>query len=247
MKQEKRRLFSRGTLVLLMAAFGLSCSSYGIADLLHNSQERLVFFLSTPTSGTMADLTAVYTKCAGGDMIDQANCACQEAFIASGKGPVSGSGKFRAWLSSSTVDARCNILGIKNTADSAECKDAAPVFPYWITRPDRVLVFKNYEEIVKGNMLAAPLYDEREFLYNDGTAYPNPVQFIWTGSDSTGVGTRKADATTNCYDWGGAIPAGGTGGFSGSETGTGLSLVSPSSQQSSICITQANILCFEQP
>lgn len=102
----------------LLAVFSLHCNNIGFVDkakaVVNNEFGVVVFYTNAAGAGDFLLTAASFSGVCGslvGSGIARANCIC-----ASEASSQSYAGTYRAWLSTSTVDAICNIQGEENNS-----------------------------------------------------------------------------------------------------------------------------------
>ncbi|MBL8032132.1 MAG: hypothetical protein JNJ69_00415 [Leptospiraceae bacterium] len=219
-----RVMFFRGmhmrnyTFGTLLAVFSLQCNNIGFVDkakaVANNEFGVVVFYTNTTGQGDFfTDITEFSGLCSTITGLARANCIC--ASEASSQGFA---GTYRAWLSTSSVDAICNIQG----NESSGCSVNSSLGPFLAKNGNSYTVLaENYAELV-------------------GTGFRTPVssvsQSVYTGTNIDG---RASGA--NCTDFTIAnttIPTTGNISVTGSgftSTSTGIN-----------CIGPAALLCMKQ-
>jgi len=163
-----------------------------------------------------------------GNGIATANCICNAEAANYG---IHNGREFRAWISTSTIDARCNILG--QSANNEECNldfyDPDGYGP-WLEVGTYKIIINSFSDFVDGNINETINYEASESV-----ATVNPD--VWTGTYTDGIGDGN-----NCINW--TNNAGGTG-TTGSinRTDSGWSHWN----SLSICSASYRLYCFEQP
>lgn len=133
-----------------------------------------------------------YSNCSTGNPVDKANCRC---VIAAKGANLSRPEKYRAWLSMTGIDARCNLINQQTTSCSPAANQGGP----WYNTAGTLIVedmgtasaSPNYgllNSLGTGSLMAAIQYDEY------GTTGPTEVM---AGTNTGGV----LQTSFTCNDW----------------------------------------------
>ncbi len=197
------------------------CISNGIADEFQNPQKPylLAFVSSAPTVG---DMSGFSTLACPGTGVSNADCGCQS--LAQSAGLTSKSSSFRAFLSTSSTDAICHILGKSGTVNN--CTEDAKNSPRY--------------KLANGSYIADTAYDlitggPSPYLNADEYGTPIATQ-VWTGTGNQGSGSGLA----NCNNWSSNVNT-SSGVFGDNQMNIWLN------SGSNTCDISYPVYCFEAP
>ncbi|MFO1472794.1 MAG: hypothetical protein U1F27_17380 [Turneriella sp.] len=134
-----------------------------------------------------------YSSCSSGDAVQKANCRCSVVTKAQG---IPGSAQYKAWLSSSAIDASCNLTGIVGKSCTPTQYDGGP----WYNMAGNLVAEDMGPGTAKG-LLAVnvatnqPLQSAIQY-FEDGTTAGSIT--VWGGTDPTGL---AGGAAGNCTNW----------------------------------------------
>lgn len=134
-----------------------------------------------------------YSACSSGDAVQKANCRCSVVTMVRG---IPGSAQYRAWLSSTAIDASCNLTGIAGKSCTPTQYDGGP----WYNMAGNLVAEDMGPGTAKG-LLAVnvatnqPLQSAIQYFEDGATAGSITV---WGGTDSTGL---AGGAAGNCTNW----------------------------------------------
>ncbi len=215
-----------------------ACSNLGLLDKLENpggtgsvSQgQALIAFLSSQS--TNADLssytTGPFASCGGLTNLARADCACQTMATNAGL-PMPMSGKYIAWLSSSSNDMSCRLAGITSPLVSCTPPSGGPTW----TNTNGQIIANGYGGIFGGSLMAPLNYTEAKVQASAGA-------LAWTGTGTDGKLTGTA-ATTTCTDW--SLAGSAIGGLADAVNANWTNNSTPPSCSSGT----AQIYCFAKP
>ena len=191
----------------------------GVSDTFSVTTLALKAFV-TSTSGT-GDLNS-WTDAGGASGLAAGDAVCQARATAGGL-----LGTYKAWLSTSTIDAYCHIQGYTGTI-AANCgQGALPVAAGPWVRTDGYPFADTIDKLVNNGQIYTPVrYDET------GTLVLNPY---FTGTQYNGTYASGA----NCSDWTVAVDDSGLQGRT-----EGTTTIWTSAQGTS-CGATARLLCFQ--
>ncbi|MDH4262450.1 MAG: hypothetical protein OEV78_05320 [Spirochaetia bacterium] len=215
------------------------CYSWDIMGKMYSPAPLMVFVTSNVTPGDMNFTlggAVAFPQCPNSSGLLNANCVCQQSAINAGL--ITSSKKvFRAWLSDSTTDAICNIVGIKG---KKSCGSYKPTKASYVDINGNLL-FYSWDYISNGGIPLRNIDTTEINSAPPGVAINAPGS--WTGTMNGGTLTS---AGSHCTDWTiGTTAMNGEGGnytilsswtWDGSTTGV-----------SNTCTNTYSIYCFEQP
>ncbi|MBV6492960.1 MAG: hypothetical protein LDLANPLL_00967 [Turneriella sp.] len=176
----KKVTFRNSVFLIFLLIFSSGCSNIGFVDdavrVVEGKFGIEVFVTGgSATGGFLVTLGAFTANCNGQTGVAKADCICQDE--ANNR---QFTGTYRAWLSTSGVDAICNIQGRREAACSAK----ASMGPFVMRTQNGMRILANdYSELSSVGM-RIPL---------DPLA---SMAKIWTGSTAAGRTT-----TINCSNW----------------------------------------------
>ncbi|HRP68634.1 MAG TPA: hypothetical protein PLY93_03815 [Turneriella sp.] len=176
----KKVTFRNSVLFIFLWIFSSGCSNIGFVDdavRVAEGKFGIEVFVTggVATGGYLATPGAYTVNCNGQTGVAKADCICQDE--ANNR---QFTGTYRAWLSTSGVDAICNIQGRREAACSAK----ASMGPFVMRTQNGMRILANdYSELSSVGM-RIPL-DPLASMVN-----------IWTGSTAAGRATMD-----NCNDW----------------------------------------------
>ena len=236
-------MFKKNRIIIFITPFLISltltgCFSHNIGNKFNDPLNAYLKVFVT-SSGDFGDFTAFKTtynvECGSLSGIDAANCICSEFAKSSIENIYSGR-EYRAWLSTTTIDARCNILGQDSNADDCGITlvDGDGYGP-WLKVGTYQTIFSSYNDVIG--------YSLKNNLDNDenGNTVGVAPFIVWTGTGSDGK-LSSGGSTDTCGDW--TIGVGGPSGLVGNVAFTGSTWTDNTING---CANSARIYCFEQP
>ncbi|MDH4262451.1 MAG: hypothetical protein OEV78_05325 [Spirochaetia bacterium] len=191
-----------------------------------------VFVTSLNTMGDLAFMSMI-PQCIGTGIFN-ANCACQQ--LAFNANMAQNGAVYNAWLSDSTTDAICNIIGRKGQK-LAQCGGYTTNANYVDVNGN--LLFNSWDDIKSGKIPNRPINITEN---KTTTASLN----AWTGTVSGGVGGTSY-CPNGTMDWGN-LGSGMVGNTQNALYWTTDTLSFGASFGSTACATMTYpIYCFEQP
>lgn len=195
------------------------------------TKDMIGFDSTSWNTGGAAD----YSNCSTGDPVEKANCRCQVSAKARG---IPGGNKFKVWLSSTAIDASCNLVGVTGKA----CVPAQYAGGPWYNMIGNLVA----EDIGSGTTrgLLPPNVSTNQPLqsaiqyYDDATTAG--ILTVWGGTNPSGV---EAVGST-CTNWSGV---GGTIQY-GRVDGINSASVSPfwnGGSQTCTAVATMSFYCFE--
>lgn len=237
-KMQGKKQKSKSSAVLLAALFLLlsACNHYGLVDKLENpggagggkTGEQFVphnyVFVSSWTS--MGDMSGQpFSECGVLTGVARADCACTQAAAVHGLRK-NANHQFRAWLSTSSADAKCRVLGQANGCNTNIAEG-------WYNTMGELIV-TNFDNFVNGGSLLL-----NAIRYSESRIDSSP-DLIWTGTNSFGI----IISGSACGDWTSTALNGALGNRLGISGGSWTQNVSPSTE---VCSTTQRIYCFAMP
>lgn len=213
-----------------------ACNSYGLVDKLENpgslasgntnSGEEFVSlnYVFVSSWNTTGDLSMQpFSQCNSLSNIARADCACTEA-AATNHLRKHASHQFRAWLSTSTANAKCRVLGLANGCDTNVAQS-------WHNTMGEVIV-SNFSGFSSGAL-------QKEIRYSESKVNTAP-DLVWTGTNSSGD-----NSSTNCVNWTSQNTA--DSGSVGRRLDANANWTQNSSPVSQTCDTTQRLYCLAMP